>query len=118
MKAVIGAKGEREAAKYLLSLGYELREENVRVGPHDEIDCIAFDPEDRVIVFVEVKARTAESDDFHPELNMTPRKRTALTRAARRWVARKKYEGGYRLDLVCVANGVVLEHLKEIEWAE
>lgn len=114
-KREIGQEGEKIAASYLASLGYAVRRRNVRVGK-DEIDILAHDPQDNVIVFAEVKTREEERRDFPPEMNLHWKKKICLKRAARHWVARHEYDGGYRMDLVCVADGRVTEHLKELDW--
>jgi putative endonuclease len=109
-----GRNGEAIAAEFLRSRGYVIRGKNLRLG-RDEIDLLAHDPDEDVLVFVEVKTRTKADDDFRPELNLDFRKRRALGRVARRWVAEHEFEGGYRLDLICVARGKVIEHIKELD---
>lgn len=111
----VGRKGEDRALQYLKSLGYKVVDRNVRVGRHKEIDIIAHDLHDHVLVFVEVKTRSKESD-FSPEMNMTRLKKEALRHAVRQWIARKEYEGGYRLDLICVVERSVTQHVKEMGW--
>jgi putative endonuclease len=108
-------RGERTAARYVQRLGYKVLEANVRLGK-DEIDLVAFDPTDQVMVFIEVKTRAKLHEDYRPELNLDFRKRRMLRRSARRWVAWQHYEGGYRIDLICVAEGRVTDHIKELEW--
>lgn len=116
---VVGAAGEDIAAAYLVSIGYDLRGRNVRMGK-DEIDIIAWDPQDKVLVFVEVKTRSdKEREGFHPEHRAGAKKRKALRRAARHWVANHNFDGGYRIDLVDVddVNGwKVSHHFKELAW--
>ena len=112
----LGALGEEIAAQYLRSIGYSLREKNVRQG-RDEIDLLAWDPEDRVLVFVEVKTRTEKlPEGFHPEKTAAAEKRRKLRRSARRWVADHNFDGGYRIDLICVQQGRVTNHFKELSW--
>ncbi|MDD5103196.1 MAG: YraN family protein [Candidatus Peribacteraceae bacterium] len=110
-----GLKGEEIAARYFLSIGYDIRGRNVRVG-HDEIDIIAHDPVDDVIVFAEVKSRSKLLEDFPPELGLDWRKKQCLIHAARAWVNRYHYDRGYRMDLVSVVGGRVTGHLKELDW--
>jgi Holliday junction resolvase-like predicted endonuclease len=112
-----GKWGETIARRHLLRRGFSIIGQNVFVGKRDEIDIVAYDPRDRAIVFVEVKTRSVESSDFEPELNLTQRKRRSISRAARRWVTERGYDGGYRLDLVCVAGGQVTEHYEDVDWA-
>ena len=111
----IGKQGEKAAAKYLKSLGYKILEKNVRLGK-DEIDIIAYDRRDKVIVFAEVKSRAKFDEDFRPELNAGWWKKEKLKRSARAWVTAHEYEGGYRIDLVCVAGGKVVNHMRELSW--
>ncbi len=110
-----GTEGERLAEQFLIRQGYEIRGRNLRLH-HDEIDLLAFDPKDECLVFVEVKTRTKEDENYPPQLNMDWRKRTRIRRSARAWVAKNDYEGGYRLDVIYVTKGKVLDHVKELSW--
>ena len=114
-RQIIGRKGESIATAYLRSIGYKLYRRNTRLS-RDEIDIIAYDPTDKVIVFTEVKTRAVFDRDYHPSLNMTGPKKKNTLRSARRWVARHNYKGGYRIDLVCVAGRKVVDHVKEINF--
>lgn len=109
----VGSSGEYEALRYLNLAGYTLLGRNVRLG-RDEIDLIAYDPRDDVVVFVEVKTRSENHPDYPPSMNFTMKKRGRMLRAARAWVDKNGFEGGYRLDLICVADGQVLEHVREL----
>lgn len=111
-----GREGEEAARQHLSRMGYRILACNARIGPHDEVDLIAFDPADGVLVFVEVKTRSRSDPDYRPDLNMTAAKRTAMSRAARRWVAENAWEGGYRMDAVFVVAGKVREHVRELAW--
>mgnify|MGYP003395083869 CR=1 FL=1 len=108
-----GSEGEDLASKFLKRLGYDVRERNIRLGK-DEIDILAFDPEDQVLVFVEVKSRKRSDVDYGPELDFHHRKKKRLKRAMDKWVAEHDYDGPYRLDLLCVVAAKVTEHFKEI----
>jgi putative endonuclease len=112
---VLGEKGEVIAVRFLKDLGYDIRGTNVRIG-RDEIDILAHDPFDDVIVFVEVKTRSHLRSGFLPEKTASWKKRAKLKRAARRWVANNHYDGGYRMDLICVRDGKVKEHFLELSW--
>lgn len=112
----VGALGEDIATAYVRSLGYTVRQRNVRQG-RDEIDIIAWDPDDQVLVFVEVKARTEKiRDGFNPDRTAAEDKRRKLRRAVRRWVADHNFDGGYRIDLIYVQEGRVTNHFKELAW--
>lgn len=110
----LGQQGEQCAVQYLLAHGYKIRARNVRIS-HDEIDIIAYDPTDAALVFVEVKARTSTCSSYSPWLNITRRKRHALFRAAWGWVEKHNFSGVFRVDVVCIVGGKVLEHVREIE---
>ena len=112
----LGRQGERAAVRYLRSQGYRVLCRNIRIGRRDEVDVIAVDPRDRILVFVEVKARRRADPDYTPDLNLTPEKREAMARAARHWVSRHKYDGGYRLDCICVVEGAVTGHYEDVGW--
>ena len=114
LRQTLGKEGEAIAAQYLQGLGYLLHEQNVRLHP-DEIDLVMFDPADRSLVFVEVKTRRAKSE-YSPLLNITASKVRALRRAARSWVEQRGYEGSYRIDVITVVAGTVVDHLKELPW--
>ncbi|MFA7681563.1 MAG: YraN family protein, partial [Candidatus Peribacteraceae bacterium] len=92
---------------------YRIYARNVRLQK-DEIDIVAYDPQERSVVFAEVKTRARTSKDFRPELNITRAKKEHLLRAARAWVALHEYEGSFRLDLICVAEGQVIHHVKDM----
>ena len=113
---IIGRQGEDTAAAYIRSLGYRIRERNTRLG-HDEIDIVAFDPNERAIVFIEVKTlgRRREPDQ-HPANSFTGIKKRRTLRAARKWISQNQYEKGYRIDLVCVIGQQVVEHLREVNF--
>ncbi len=55
LKKVLGARGEKQAAKHLIKKGYKIVELNMRT-PYGEVDIIASDGD--VLVFVEVKLRS------------------------------------------------------------
>lgn len=113
---IVGEEGESLACAYLRSIGYSIVDRNIRIL-HDELDAIAHDPEDDVIVFVEVKTRTNKIEEgFSPEMTATRTKRRKIQRCARRWVANNNYDGGYRMDLICVQESKVTNHFKEIAW--
>lgn len=109
-----GRHGEQTAVRHLEELGYRILGRNVRLQK-DEIDIIAYDPQDQVFVFAEVKARQTVSEEYAPELNITFAKRRNLFRSARLWVASHGIEEGWRVDVICVAGGTVTDHWKELE---
>lgn len=114
---LIGSRGEQIACRFLRSLGYRILGRNVRLAK-DEVDILAWDPMDAVVVFAEVKTRARLHDDYTPELNLTHKKRANMMRGARQWVVRCGWEGGYRMDLIGVMDGKVTEHIQELSWGE
>lgn len=112
-KAEIGAIGEEIASVFLRKQKYQILGRNLRFK-HSEVDILAHDPEDDVLVFVEVKTRSRYCEDFLPEKNAGRKKWAALHRAMRSYVAHNGYEGGYRIDLISVVEGAVLFHVKEV----
>ena len=109
-----GTKGEDIAEAHLRVLGYRIIGRNVRME-HHEIDIVAYDDEEHVLVFAEVKARSTLDEDFRPELSFTWEKRKKLRRAIQKWLARNRYEDGYQVDLIAVAGGRVVNHVEGVE---
>jgi putative endonuclease len=105
-----GQKGEVLALQFLAAQGYSIWDKNVRLG-RDEIDIIAFDPHDGVLVFTEVKTRRSVSIHYAPELNLTYKKRAHMRRSAERWITTKNYDGPWRMDTICVVASKVTNHV-------
>ncbi|MFH1670293.1 MAG: YraN family protein [Patescibacteria group bacterium] len=112
---VLGKEGELIAKEYLRSKGFMVYAENVRVGK-DEIDLIAYDPKEKILVFSEVKTRRHKSENFRPEFNFTSEKQEKFERAVAMWMMARQYEGRHRLDLICVASGEVVDHFRNITF--
>ncbi len=108
-----GDDGEIAAVGYLRTRGYKILGRNVRLVK-DEIDIIAYDPFDGCVVFAEVKSRARAVSDYSPAMRLNDRKRAAMSRAVQKWITKKNYHGGYRMDAILVADGKVMDHYKEI----
>lgn len=108
-----GAIGEEIATKYLRGLGYGIRERNVRFGKH-EIDIVAYDRSEKMMVFVEVKARRSHSPQYPIRTAVDRRKRGALRKAIWKWLQHHKYEGPGRIDVISVSEGKIVEHIVNI----
>ena len=66
MKTIdIGKLGENIAVKFLKKNKYKIVERNIHLS-HNEIDVIAVSKRQKLIVFVEVKARTVNEDLYSP----------------------------------------------------
>jgi len=109
----VGHRGESLAVAYLQEKNYKIYDRNVRLG-RDEIDIIAYDPDMRMLVFVEVKTRKRFDPDFLPALSMTPRKKRALKRSAWKWMTRQSYEAPWRIDVVFVIGSKVWTHIRQM----
>lgn len=106
-----GQHGELIAARYLTDLGYLILEHNYRRGSL-EIDLIALDRDDLVIV--EVKSRAGTSI-LQPEDAVDHRKRQALIRLANEYVKAHNRKENVRFDIVSVvsnADGADIKHIK------
>lgn len=94
----VGARGERLAAEYLESLGYQILSRNWRDGRRGELDLVARDGE--YFVAVEVKTRTGIGYG-HPLEAITAQKAGRLRRLLHSWV-RERAVGTPRLRVDAV----------------
>ncbi|MDP6561375.1 MAG: YraN family protein [Candidatus Peribacteraceae bacterium] len=108
-----GKRGEALAVAYLQKKKYKIYGQNIRLG-RDEIDVLAYDIEERMLVFVEVKTRSRYDPDFLPALGVTQRKKRALRRAAWKWMYQKEYEAPWRIDVILVIGSRIYKHIKQI----
>ena len=106
-----GKMGEQMAAKYLTDKGYIILEHNYRRG-HLEIDLVALDGDELVIV--EVKSRAYDTI-LQPEDAVDHKKRLALIRLANEYVKTHNRKENVRFDIVGIvsnADGAEIRHLK------
>ena len=106
-----GKMGEQMAAKYLTDKGYVILEHNYRRG-HLEIDLIALDGDELVIV--EVKSRAYDTI-LQPEDAVDHKKRLSLIRLANEYVKTHNRKENVRFDIVGIvsnADGTEIKHLK------
>jgi putative endonuclease len=99
--APIGTRGEQAAARLLRRKGLVIiaHGESDRAG---EIDLIAVDRRKRTLIFVEVKT-LASVKPGHPAERVDEAKQRRITRAALRFVKRKRLVGiATRFDVVAV----------------
>ena len=90
--------GEEQAARYLASRGYRIRERNFRIGRGPEIDIIA--EKGGVLSFVEVKAGTSR-EFAAPREKVTRWKQRQIARAAGVYMGtRERRERVTRFDVV------------------
>lgn len=111
---ILGVKGEQIAVDFLRKQGFEIRGTNVRFG-RDELDIIAFDPTEKMMVFFEVKTRSTNNERYPIRLAVDRRKRRCLQRAIHAWCIEQNYDGPGRIDILCVSKGRIADHIKELE---
>ncbi|MCR9154302.1 MAG: YraN family protein [Croceimicrobium sp.] len=106
----LGQDGENVAARYLLSQGYALLEQNWRFQKK-EIDLIASDGEELVIV--EVKTR--QTNRFGEAWQFVNRsKQSYLIYAANAYAQSIKWPGMVRFDIIGICHQPYrLEHIKD-----
>ncbi len=109
----VGRHGEEIAASYLRSKNYVILEQNARLGRY-EIDIIAEDPYEKMMVFVEVKTRSHDDHRYPIRTAVDRRKRRALRKAVFRWVLRHEYDGPGRIDIVCIAGERIVDHVVNV----
>lgn len=101
----IGAIGENAAAKFLKRNGYKIIERNLHIS-HNELDIVAIHKRQKIIVFVEVKARSVDDDLYSrfgtPAASVSKEKQVRTIEAARAFLlASKKYSSLQpRLDVI------------------
>lgn len=107
----VGKWGEEVARDYLLTHGYTLAAENVRIG-NVEIDIIAL--KDSTISFVEVKTRSNDFKD--PADAVDARKRRRMVRAADTYVRAMDIRHEPQFDLIIVVGNPLnysIEHIPD-----
>lgn len=107
-----GKQGEEIAVKYLTDKGYEILERNWR-NRHKEIDIIAKDGDELVIV--EVKCRKS-SNYGDPNLAVNKQKQRLLVAAANAYIFRNNLDVDTRFDIVSIVfdNGAPqIEHIED-----
>lgn len=102
----LGKWGEKLAAEFLVKQGYSILAENFYT-PYGELDLIAeqvnqFNPDEKTIVFVEVKTRRSKSFGY-PEDSVTPVKQEHLIAAAQYYLQEHPgLELDWRIDVIAI----------------
>ncbi len=115
--ASVGKRGEQSAARLLRRKGLVVvaESESDRGG---EIDLIAIDPRNKTIIFVEVKTHSTTKPG-HPAERVDSEKQGRVTRAALRYLKRKKLLGTpVRFDVIAVWWPVECQQPTRIEHYE
>lgn len=95
---ITGDTAEQIAREYLANKGYKIIASNWHYG-HLELDIIALDGEELVIV--EVKSKTGE-EFAHPSDAISDKKMHQVIEAADAWVVQSEWNGDTRFDLITV----------------
>ncbi len=108
----LGKTGEDHALDYLLREGYSILHRNWRFK-HNEIDIIATDNNDLVVV--EVKTR---STDLYgtPEESVDKKKQEFLIKATEALIEKYSYDMNVRYDIISVIinrNKISVNHIKD-----
>ena len=106
-----GQQGEARALVYLQEKGYTLVQQNFRYR-RAEIDLIV--QKDRLLVFVEVKAR--QNADFgFPETFVSAQQTSLIVEAADHYVREQNWPGLIRFDIVAITlePDVAIEHFED-----
>lgn len=107
-----GKLGEELAVNYLIEKGYEIMERNWR-NIHKEIDIIARDGKDLVVV--EVKTRQSE-ENGEPDMAVTRQKQTRLISAANAYLFQNRLDINTRFDIISIImkdNSPVINHIED-----
>ena len=96
-----GTLGEELAGKFLITSGYRILERNFRCKG-GEVDIVARDPQDKYLVFVEVKARRGFTYGV-PQLAVTPFKQRQISKAALTWLSKNRlHDTNARFDVIAI----------------
>lgn len=93
----LGKEGEELARKYLLSKGYEILDQNLRIGKL-EIDLIAL--KDNMVVIVEVKTRSGSFSEISDLIS--EKKEENLLKAANTYMENRESNMECRIDLIII----------------
>lgn len=99
----LGAKGERQACKYLKRNGYKILERGYR-NPFGEVDIIA--EKGDTIAFIEVKTRLSEEYGA-PSEAVNQRRRNKYIQAAKYYFYGKQIEVTVRFDIIEILRGEI-----------
>ncbi len=96
-----GELGEEVATNFLVANSYRILERNFRCKG-GEVDIIARAPEDKSLVFIEVKARRGLSYGV-PQLAVTPFKQRQISKAALTWLSKNRlHDTNARFDVIAI----------------
>lgn len=109
---ILGKEGEDEAAEYLVSQGYSLRDRNWRSG-RKELDIVA--EKDHEIIVVEVKTRK-NADFAEPQDAVNEKKIRRIITATDAYLKKYRLDLPVRFDIISIIGNpehFTIEHIKE-----
>ncbi|UBM62532.1 YraN family protein [Candidatus Sulfidibacterium hydrothermale] len=112
----LGKQGEQWALQFLKAKGYTILETNWR-HEKEEVDIIARDKDELVIVEVKTRSTDAFGD---PEEAVTPQKARRLIEAAGAYVEQHQLDMDIRFDVIAILfkNGKkVIHHIEDAFYA-
>ncbi len=113
----LGRQGEEIARKLLTEKGYKILDTNWR-HENDEIDIVAMDGDELVIVEVKTRATDEYGD---PEDDVGIRKEQYLIRATEAYLEEKDLDLDSRFDIIGIIinqNGVRINHIEDAFYPE
>ncbi len=105
-----GKMAEKRAVQLLKKQGYKIIEKNYR-NKLGEIDIIAFDKKENVLIFVEVKSKSSDFFGLPREMVDEYKQRKIESVATAYLMANKKIEQNIRFDVVEILRDNI-EHIK------
>ena len=110
-----GILGEEVASNFMIARGYRILERNYRCKG-GEVDIIARDPQDKSLVFIEVKTRRSLSYGV-PQLAVTPFKQRQISKATLTWLSKNRlHDSNARFDVIAILlhtdGSHQIEHIK------
>ncbi len=115
---ITGISGEKAACQFLEKRGFKIIATNWRYK-HLEVDIIMHDGP--ILVFVEVKTRSNAAFGL-PYESVDLQKQKKLDRAANIYLARYRYEGEIRFDVISILvnqeKKYNIRHIKDAFWPE
>lgn len=110
----LGNRGENLAIDFLVSKGYEILEKNWRFKKA-EIDIIAKDFSNKILVFFEVKTRSYTYFG-EPEAFVDNKKQKFISDAASEYMRVINYDWAIRFDIIGIVidkNNIKISHFKD-----
>ena len=109
----LGKWGEEQAAAFLKDKGYTICDRNWRDG-HRDLDIVALNEDQTMMVFVEVKTRTS-AELQEPETAVDKKKIRSIANAAHRYLKQSDADYDVRFDIISVTgtdhSNVQIDHI-------